>query len=235
MRQNPGLLRHLLADEAEGLAVEFDLKIEKGWASVQAKGDDAEAFSNLLKKKYGERPVQASRVEKWDVLRGFVTVAGRVGYGVYVDVGISEPTSKDALYPLHRMRAQLSDGRQASAREILAENALLDSFPLRVIVTGFDGEKMDVELSDESQETLVSWRNHPWDRVIAVGLTHSQALRSLREMGAETDVVSVDSLSLFVQAFVLKVGTEAPGIISRMGRRLRGVSLAAYTKHRMME
>jgi len=225
----------VITKEAEGLAVEFSMKVEKGWITVQAKGEDAEAFSNLLKKKYGERPAQASKVERWDVLRGFVTGAGRVGYGVYVDVGITEPTSKDALYPLHRMRAQLSDGRQASAREILAENALVDDFPMRVIVTGSDGEKTTVELSDESQEGFVSWRNHPWDRVIAVGLTHSQALRSLREMGAEADIISVDPLSLFVQSFVLKVGTEAPGIIARMGRRLRGVSLAAYTKHRKLE
>ncbi len=179
--------------------------------------------------------MQRSRVEKWDVLQGFITGAGRVGYGVYVDVGILDPAPKDALYPLHRMRAQLSDGQQSSAREILAENAIVDNFPVKTLVTELEGENVTVELADRTRETLRSWRDYPWDRIIAVGLTHNQASNILRQMKLETDIIEIIPLSLFVQSFVLKSGTDAPGIISRMGRRLRGVSLASFTKHKKMD
>src|SRR5207245_5174847 len=87
------------------------------WLQIRAKGEDSEAFLNLLKQEYGEPPVSRLKLEKWDVVNGFVTGAARIGYGVYIDIGIQEPAPKDALYPLHRMRAQLAEGEARSCRE----------------------------------------------------------------------------------------------------------------------
>ncbi len=80
-----------------------------------------------------------------------------MGFGVYVDIGILEPTRKDALYPLHRMRAQLSDGASKSSREILQEMALADYFPVNVIVTELQGENVTVELADRTRDQLLWW------------------------------------------------------------------------------
>src|SRR5207302_554556 len=107
--------------------------------------------------KFGEAPVLRSKVERWDVRKGFITGSGRVGFGVYIDIGILEPARKDALYPLHRMRAQLSDGASKSSREILAENGLADYFPADVIVTELQGENVTVELADRTRDQLICW------------------------------------------------------------------------------
>jgi hypothetical protein len=40
--------------------------------------------------------------------------------------------------------------------------------------------------------------------------------------------VKVEGLSLFVQSILCKIGTDAPGVIAKIGKRLRGVSLNSY-------
>ncbi len=228
LRQGSHFLRNNLVRQAKGLNVESEFSLEGYWLQIRAKGEDAEAFLNLLKQEYGESPVSRSKLEKWDVVNGFVTGAGRIGYGVYIDIGIQEPAPKDALYPLHRMRAQLADGEARSSREILDENALVDYVPLKMIVTELEGEKISVELNDETRDRLVSWKKYPFDRVIVVGADKTQAETAVRAAGLQSDIVKVESLSLFVQSLLCKIGTDAPGVIAKIGNLLRGIGLSSY-------
>lgn len=227
-RQGLGTVRRILGRDAEGLRTEWRLASSHGWLTVNAKGEDSEAFLNLLKEKLGEAPVQSSRVERWDACRGFVTGAGKVGFGVYVDLGITEPFRKDALYPLHRMRAQLVDGATKPCREILQENAFADHVPLKVVVTDVEGEKLSVELADETRDGLLRWRKLPFDRVLAIGASREDAEKAVKFTGLQNDVIRIESLSLMVQCLLCKIGTEAPGVIAKVGRRLGGTRLAAY-------
>ncbi len=234
LTQDPGLVRKVMAREAEGLKVDWRFSTRQGWLEAWARGEDSEAFANLLSRKFGRAPVQSSAVERWDIIKGFVVGSGSVGFGVYVDLGVFEPAQKDALYPLHRMRAQLADGVGKPCREILEEHALLDYFPLRVVVTEIDGEKVGVELSDETREMLLFWKRLPFDRVIAVGTGKTQVENVVKSEGLEYDVVKIESLSLLVQCLVCKIGTDAPGIIAKLGGRLRGTRLGSYRTHGRM-
>jgi len=228
LRQGSQFIARALAEKANGLEMESDFGQQGQWLQVRARGEDADAFLNLLKQDYGEARVSRSSLEKWDVVRGFVAGAGRIGYGVYIDIGIQDPRPKDALYPLHRMRAQLADGEPKSAREILDANALVDFVPLKMIVTGLEGENISVELDDQARDNLVSWRKYPFDRVIVVGADRAFVENAVRASGLQSDVVKVESLSLFVQSVLCKIGTEAPGVIAKIGNRLRGVGLTSY-------
>jgi len=228
LKQGLQFIARALTEKANGLELESDFGQQGQWLQVRARGEDADAFLNLLKKEYGEASVSRSSLEKWDIVRGFVAGAGRIGYGVYVDIGIQNPKPKDALYPLHRMRAQLADGEPRSAREILDANALVDFVPLMMIVTELEGENISVELDDQARDNLVSWRKYPFDRVIVVGADRAFVENAVRASGLQSDVVKVESLSLFVQSVLCKIGTEAPGVIAKIGNRLRGVGLTSY-------
>jgi hypothetical protein len=228
LRQGSQIIARTLAEKADHLEMESSFGQQGQWLQVRARGEDADAFLNLLKQQYGETPVSRSNLERWDVVRGFVAGAGRIGYGVYVDIGIQDPRPKDALYPLHRMRAQLADGEPRSAREILDANALVDFVPLRMIVTELEGENISVELEDGARDSLVGWRKYPFDRVIVVGADRAFVESAVRSSGLESDVVKVESLSLFVQSVVCKIGTDAPGVIAKIGNWLRGVGLKSY-------
>ncbi len=228
LRRGPGPVWNILAKEAKGLHVTWEISAPLQWLQVRARGDDAEAFLNLLVEKYGEAPVEISRIERWDVHKGFVTGSGRVGFGVYVDLGIVEPVRKDALYPLHRMRAQLSDGITKSSREILSENVLADYFPIYVSVIELDGEKITVELADQTRDQFQSWKRLLFDRVIAIGIDRDYAEKIVRAANLDRDVIKIESLSLLVQCLVCKYDTDAPGVVAKVGRRLRGVGLAPF-------
>ncbi|TMI55187.1 DUF2110 family protein, partial [Candidatus Bathyarchaeota archaeon] len=206
----------------------WEISAPQQWLQVRVRGDDAEAFLNLLVEKYGEAPVQRSKIERWDVLPGFITGSGRVGFGVYVDVGILEPTKKDALYPLHRMRAQLADGVGKSSREIIYENGLADYFPVDVIVSELDGDKITVELADRTRDQLQQWKRLVFDRVITVGVDRDYAEKIVKTANLGLDVIKIETLSLLVHCLVCKFDTDAPGVIAKIGNRLRGVGLTAF-------
>lgn len=221
----------ILTAKATGLSVISDYRLNHQWLQVRAKGEDTEAFLNLLTQEQGNAAIARANLERWDVVKGFVAGAGRIGYGVYLDIGIQDPSPKDALFPLHRMRAQLADGESRSAREILDDNALADYMPLSMIVTGLEDEKISVELADATRDRILSWRKYPFDRVIAIGASKDQAENAVRTSALSDDVIEVESLSLFVQSLVCKIGTDAPGVIAKVGTRLRGTVLKAYRAH----
>ncbi len=228
VRAGPGVVRRFLEHEAEGLRVDWNFSFRGRWLQVSAFGEDSEAFLNVLKERFGEAPVDLSRLERWDVVRGFVTGSGRVGFGVFVDIGLMEPVAGDGLFPLHRMRAQLSDGRPVSCRSILDENCLVDDFPVKVMVSELDGGKVGVELTDDSRELILSWRRFPFDRVVAVGVERGELEKAVNRVGLRFDVVRVESLGAFVHCLVCKIGTDSPGVVAKIGRVLRGVRLASY-------
>jgi hypothetical protein len=228
LRRGPRPVWNVISGDAKGLSVEWEISAPQQWLQVRARGDDAEAFLNLLGEKCGVAPVQRSKVERWDVRRGFITGSGRVGFGVYVDLGVLEPAKKDALYPLHRMRAQLSDGVGKSSREILFENALADYFPVHVVVTELDGDKMTVELADRTRDQLQWWKKLLFDRVIAVGIDREYAEKIVKTANLGLDIIKIETLSLLVQCLVCKFDTDAPGVIARIGNHLRGVGLTAF-------
>src|ERR1700757_1227103 len=92
LRRGPKPVWNILSGEAKGLMVDWEISSPQQWLQVRARGEDAEVFLNLLKEKFGETPVDRSRIERWDIRKGFITGAGRVGFGVYVDLGILQPT-----------------------------------------------------------------------------------------------------------------------------------------------
>jgi len=221
-------VRRFLAGKSGDLHVEWEFSTRRGWLEVKVRGEDAEAFLNLLKETLGIVPVDGSRVEKWDIVKGSLVGAGGVGFGVYVDLGVLEPVAKDGLYPLHRMRAQLADGVPKSCREILGEYGMVDYFPVKARVTAIEGEKISLELADQTYGLLQSWRRLPFDRVVATGVLREEAEGAVRMARLQFDVIRVEPLSLFSQCLVCKMGTDAPGVIAKVGTRLKGVGLAAY-------
>ena len=228
LNRGPKPVWNVLSREASGLRVDWEIAAPQQWIQVRARGEDAEPFLNLLREKFGEAPVLRSRVELWDLRKGFITGSGRVGFGVYVDLGILEPSRKDALYPLHRMRAQLADGASKSSREILQDQGLADYFPVEVVVTDLQGENVTVELSDKTRDQLLKWNKLLFDRVIAVGIDRDYAEKIVRSANLGLDVIKIETLSLLVQCLVCKLDTDAPGVIAKIGNRLRGVSLTAF-------
>jgi len=95
-------------------------------------GPDSEFVINLLASEYGEVP-KSHEVLPENVYHGQMTDVGKVGYGIYVDVGLSE-SKIDALLPLHRLREQLGM-EKTPLRKMARSFVFVDYLPVDILVT----------------------------------------------------------------------------------------------------
>jgi len=234
----PFLIREGLQElEVELRKISGDLKVDimeleasgSGWVSIEYSGDDSEVFTEALKRRYGFAPVEFSRLAVGDIYRGFITDSGRVGFGLYLDIGVMSPSRLDGLYPLHRMRAQLADGSSQPLRQILRRLGLHDGLPLDVRIEELAGTgKMTLALTDKQESCFKDWERYPFDRVIVVGSLLRKVHAAIRKSGLEGDILGVERLSLTVHILTCKLGTEAPGVIAKLGRHLSTARLYPF-------
>ncbi|MEM2942570.1 MAG: DUF2110 family protein [Candidatus Bathyarchaeia archaeon] len=222
--------------EKETVSILGDLRVQVktidqvgGWVSIEYDGEDSEVFTEALKKRYGAAPVQFSRLRLGDVHRGFIVTSGKVGYGLYVDIGVIEPSSRDGLYPLHRMRAQLVDGESKPLREIARRFCLYEGLPLDVRVESLEADgRFSLALTERQEDFYRGWEKYPFDRVVVIGALAGVVRAAVRRVGLERDIVNVERLSLTSSVLSCKLGTEAPGVISKLGPELTGARLYPF-------
>jgi hypothetical protein len=225
----------LLREDVERLGRDLSMRIEKvdldeqGWALLEFSGADSEILTEIVRKEYGIAPSDISELERSDIIRGIV-VSSTIGYGIYLDIGLRSSNGMDALYRLHSMRSQLADGATVPARQIAKRFCLQEGFPLEVRVTNVDtaSRKVDIELSDRQVSYFKDWERFPFDRVILIGCSKSVLKETIDLTGLKRDLADVETLSLTTHVLLCKLGTDAPGIIAKIGRRLMGVRAYAF-------
>ena len=202
---------------------------ERGWVHADFSGPDAEVLTEIVARTYGIASKDLNSLQKGDLTRG-VIVDSTVGYGVYVDICLRSSKKTDALYPLHVMRSQLVEGNKLSVREISKRFSLHGGFPLKTRVTNVDSiaQKVDIELSDEQAAYFKNWERFPFDRVVLIGCSKTILKNAVESANLRRDIADIESLGLAVHVLTCKLGTDAPGIIPRIGRFLRGVNAYAF-------
>jgi len=213
-----------LSSLAEGLEVQVRVlgKTDGNWVQVEVSGSDAPVFTKYLDQKFGLAPVFFEKVQAFSRLGGKIIDSGKVGYGLYVDVGISIPKHVDVLIPLHVLRSQLANGKKLSISIIVDAFSLHDNLPLRVQVTRIDSAKKEVEgrLSKGQSSVFREWLSLDFDRVFILGAAFEQVNRIIKKSSVERDVIKVIQLGFLEQQLLCKLGTEGPGIIKRIGPML---------------
>jgi len=229
-------LSELLTSFISGLDAEakFIGKDARGWIQVDVSGSDSTIVTNYLRKRFGLASSFAD-IHTPMVFKGKIVDSGKVGYGVYVDIGLSPPSSIDALIPLHRLRSHLADGRKLSSREIIDLFCLHDNFPLsiRLVEVDVEGKKIGAEPSDIQIKLFRDWLSSQLDRVIVLGAHYEQVALVLRKSGVNRYVAKVDELGFLEYAIACKLGTDAPGVIKALGQYLRGVQLCAFSPRKV--
>jgi len=232
--RGPRYLNDLLKDIASGLNVRHRIVglTERGLIKLEISGDDEEAFRGIIRRRSGIAPVDLSNLEPSDVCRGFIIDSGKVGYGLYVDIGIMTPKPIDGLYPLHSIRAQLLEGRQLPIRLIINKYHFYDDFPVEVRIAKLKEGKVEVELSDRQRELITAWSALPFDRVIIYHALPDDLQSAIKSSNVERDLARVENLSLTTHLLTCKIGTQAPGIVAKLGPHLKGSGLFSFRPER---
>lgn len=218
-------VNELLKAEFENLDLDFKVlgaPVNK-WVQVSLSGEDEVIATNYINKEIGTCPVSIKRVEKSSDLRGYVTKLDTVKNELTVDVGVFEPKIISAIVPLAFLQAELADGKKLDLKKIAEAYGLHENLPLTIKVTALagEGEQLQAELSTAQLEKMRLWQQSLLDRLIVLGATVGDVESVLKRTRLDRDVIDVERLGLFESALTCKLGTDAAGLIPRMGRYMR--------------
>ncbi len=197
--------------------------------------DGPEEFfvSNLLKKEIGSinefKDIDVGRVYK-----GTMVDIGQVGFGIFVDCAILEP-EMDVLISLNTLREQLCGDKKLSLKDIVNTYEFIDHFPAMVKIIKIDREKNKIQ-GELDKHFLKLFNKICYENLEAVfvsGATKSQFKKSLIRSGHFTDFVSIERYGYLEHIVILKENTNAPGIISHIGKYLTNCKLSAIRSKRI--
>jgi hypothetical protein len=223
-----------MKSEIEGLVVELDVKIRKvdsdrkGHVRITIEGSDDEFVASMIAKEYGLVP-EIHEIIPDSVHSGQLVDVGKVGYGLYVDIGITEPKLMDALVPLHQIRDQFSMPN-SPLRKISKSLVLVENLPVKVSIVKVDmmNQKIEAEFTDSTINRFIKWSKDDHERLLVFGANHSMLERALLKSSHSGDIYSIEQLGPFEYSLRCKRTTRASGILAAIGPHLRGVPMHLF-------
>ncbi len=229
----------LLRTKLEGLKAELKMNgtTFRGWIQIDLSGEDEKAAVHYLSKEIGLCPVSLANLEKFSTIKGRIVKLDKNKDAVKLDAGVFEPNIIDATIPLSVLQAQLGDGRKIALRKLVELFGFCDTLPLAVKISSLDREKDQLEavLAETQLSKFRSWTDSFLDRLVVLGAPQSEVRSAIERTGFQRDVVEVESLGLFEHAIVCKLGTDAAGLIPRIGKTLRSAGLTVLSPRRIHE
>ena len=214
---------------------ELDVDIKKldftlgDWLLVEYNGEDNEIFTELLRRDHGFIPIELAKVKHEQTYRGFIIGNEDRDQGLYIDIGIISPRRSYGLYPLHRIRTQLAEDKAESLKEIAKKFCLYKGIPINVRIEDIKNVKrINLAITDEQESHLKDWNRYPFDRVVVIGAFTNQVRKAIKRTLLSKDIIRLDPLSFTTSLLTCKLGTDAPGVISKLGQELRHAKLYSF-------
>ena len=225
-------LEPTLLSLCKGLKVSLKVvgETNRGWIQIELSGEDKIAALRYLDQKVGLAP-DSQELKRFSTLRGKVISSGKSRDELYVDIGISFPRICGAAIPLQSLQAQLADGKKLSLHRIIKLFCLYDHLPLEVKIVGHvdaQNECVVAALSEAQLSRIRLWIRSNFDRLIVFGALTSHVERVIKASKHGRDVIKIERLGLLEHAIVCKLGTEAVGLIPRLGLRIPTATLAPF-------
>jgi hypothetical protein len=222
VKQIDELLKTQFADL--DVEVEVSNNSTNRWVQVSLSGEDEAIATSYINKEIGTCPTSLENAKNYAILRGYISKLDLTKQELSVDVGIFEPKTILASVPLAVLQTQLVEGRKVDLKKIaeiygLAERSPLCVKPVSPISEEVEGLK--AELAAEQVEKLHDWQQSLLDRLIILGASLETIENVLERTRLNRDVIEIESLGMFEHALTCKLGTNAAGLVSIVGRYLR--------------
>jgi len=237
---SPETFEKLYSSLISGLKVQLSFAgtTNRGWIQLEVSGEDETAALSLLDREIGLAPVSLDKLKKFSVMQGKVIFSSKSEKELCVDLGISSPKVLDAVLPEKRLRAQLADGKEVPLQELVELFCLYDNVPLEVkIVQGVEEANKNVEAClSEAQFSLFSrWVRCRFDRLIILGSLFSDVERAVKFSRHSRDIIKIECLGVLEQVALCKLGTDAVGLIPKLGRYLKSAVLVPFSPKKILE
>jgi hypothetical protein len=224
----------------KGLKVKLKVvgETNRGWVQIEVSGEDENAALNFIDREMGLAPVSLDNLKKFSVTRGRVVFSGKSKNELHVDIGVFSPETYDAVIPLQRLQAQLADGKKLPLQRLVELFCLYDNLPLKVkIIQDVDDQKnwIEAELSESQLSQITSWIRSSFDRLIVLGTFFSDVERAVKLSRHLRDVIKIESLGMLEHVVLCKLGTDAVGLIPKLGRFLPNAGFAPFSPRKIRQ
>jgi len=212
----------ILKSMLKGLEVETAIcgVTSRGWVQIEVSGEDENVALHYLADKIGLCPAHLKNVEKFSAVKGYVTSINK--NELYIDIGVFSPSITDATVHLQHLQAQLADGRKITVKKLAKLFGFCQNLPLTVKIYNIDKENSRIEtrLSEKQLTLYRGWTKSLLDRLIILGASFDEVFLALKRTKCNRDVIEIASLGLFEHAIACKLGTDAVGLIPKIGKKL---------------
>jgi hypothetical protein len=222
-----------LSSLCKGLKVRLKIsgKTSRGWTQIEVSGEDETAALHLIDREIELAPISVDKLKKFSTIRGRVVFSGKSKTELCVDIGVFSPETYDAVVPLQKLQAQIADGIKVPLQRLIKLFCLYDNLPLKVKLTSsVDPQKklVEAELSEAQLSQITHWIRSQLDRLIVLGAPFSHVEHAVGTSGHFRDVIKIEPLGLLEQTVLCKLGTDAAGLIPKLGRFLPNAVLAPF-------
>jgi len=236
----PDFFEPFFSSLCEGLKIKLRVagKKTRGWIQVDVSGEDESVAVRFLDQKIGLAPISLSNLRKFSLLKGRVAPSKAGEADLQVDVGVCSPQFIDATVPLRTLRAQIGDGKNLSLRQLIDLFCFHVNFPLEVKVVGdvnSESDSVEAMLSAAQLSQITGWIHSHLDRLIVLGAPFSNVEAATKKSGHIRDVIKIESLGLLEHAVLCKLGTEAKGLMPKLGPMLPHATLAPFSPRKIRQ
>ena len=186
-----------------------------GWAQIEVTGEDSEIVSELVSSRFGRAYTELRALELPGVFEAEIT--GSNERGLKFDVGFG---SVNCIIPTSNLVAQLADGKATQLRQLLECYCLYPGVKISVRAARTRDNELEAWLSDREIGRLARWITTGLDRIQAFDCYRQEAESVVVKTHSTRDVIAVESITLTIQSIVCKLGTDAVGLIPKLGHVL---------------
>jgi len=236
------ILERPTALTAEGFQVRLEKELEKlkgelnasitldgfsrsGWTRINITGEDSEIMTELIASKFATAHTELSEIEAGGNYEAEIT--GSNGRGLKFDVGF-DAGSLYCVIPTRNLNAQLADGKTAPLRQLIECYCLYPGVRVSVRATRKNDHEIEGWLSDSYVDSLADWVRMGLDRIQVFECFKQEVESAVLKAHLSRDVIAINSLTFTTQSVVCKLGTDAVGLIPKLGHLLRKQTMKPF-------
>ena len=237
---SPTTFEKIFSDLIIGLKAQlcFVGTTDRGWIQLDVSGADETAALSLIDRKIGLALDSLDNLKKFSVMQGKIIFSNKNGNKLYVDLGVCSPNVCDAAVSDKLVYTQLTDGKEIPHKKLVELFCLYDNFPLEIkiiedVIVG--NETVKAQLSESQLSFFKSCISSRFDRLIILGSLFYDVERAIKLSRHSRDIIRIESLGVLEQVVLCKLGTDAVGLIPRIGRSLKSAVLFPFSPKKIIE